>query len=40
MPFCVRLRLCSAYRALYLLNWIFRYFHEEGYRHWIGAHAT
>jgi hypothetical protein len=28
-----------AYRALYLLNWIFRYFHEPGYRHWIGAHA-
>ena len=27
----------SAYRALYLLNWIYRYFHEPGYRHWIGA---
>lgn len=26
-----------AYRALYLLNWIVRYFHEPGYRHWIGA---
>lgn len=26
-----------AYRALYLLNWIYRYFHEPGYRHWIGA---
>lgn len=24
-----------AYRALYLLNWIYRYFHEPGYRHWI-----
>ncbi len=29
----------SAYRALYLLNWIYRYFHEPGYRHWIGARA-
>ena len=30
-----------AYRALYLLNWIYRYFHEPGYRHWIGAsHAV
>ena len=27
----------SSYRALYLLNWIYRYFHEPGYRHWIGA---
>jgi len=25
----------GAYRALYLLNWIYRYFHEPGYRHWI-----
>jgi ER lumen protein retaining receptor len=30
---------CRAYRALYLLNWIYRYFHEPGYRHWIGAPA-
>ena len=27
----------GSYRALYLLNWIYRYFHEPGYRHWIGA---
>ena len=27
--------LHRAYRALYLLNWIYRYFHEPGYRHWI-----
>lgn len=20
---------------MYLLNWIYRYFHEPGYRHWI-----
>ena len=30
-------RARRAYRALYLLNWIYRYFHEPGYRHWIGA---
>ena len=41
-----RLRCCAdvacarrAYRALYLLNWIYRYVHEPGYRHWIGASA-
>jgi hypothetical protein len=38
-PFSPRLSLPvhRAYRALYLLNWIFRYFHEPGYRHWIGV---
>ena len=24
-----------AYRALYLLNWVYRWLHEPGYRHWI-----
>lgn len=24
-----------AYRGLYILNWIFRYFHERHYRQWI-----
>ncbi|KAL6185723.1 hypothetical protein ACLB2K_041850 [Fragaria x ananassa] len=24
-----------AYRALYILNWIYRYFTEEGFVHWI-----
>ncbi|KAK8682351.1 hypothetical protein V6N13_054740 [Hibiscus sabdariffa] len=26
---------CSAYRALYILNWIYRYFAEEHFVHWI-----
>lgn len=26
--------LCSAYRALYILNWIYRYFTEPHYVHW------
>lgn len=25
----------GAYRALYILNWIYRYFTEEGYTQWI-----
>ncbi|KAH9649823.1 hypothetical protein KPL70_026130 [Citrus sinensis] len=25
----------SAYRALYILNWIYRYFTEDHYIHWI-----
>lgn len=25
------------YRALYILNWIYRFFTEPGYRQWIGA---
>ncbi|CAB4292007.1 unnamed protein product [Prunus armeniaca] len=27
--------LLGAYRALYILNWIYRYFTEEHYVHWI-----
>ncbi|KAL6194037.1 PREDICTED: ER lumen protein retaining receptor-like [Fragaria vesca subsp. vesca] len=27
--------LLGAYRALYILNWIYRYFTEEGFVHWI-----
>lgn len=27
--------LLGAYRALYLLNWIYRYFTEKNYQHWI-----
>ncbi|KAL4458742.1 hypothetical protein ABPG75_013607 [Micractinium tetrahymenae] len=27
--------LLGAYRGLYILNWIFRYFHERHYRQWI-----
>ncbi|GAY65582.1 hypothetical protein CUMW_242280 [Citrus unshiu] len=29
------LNFCSAYRALYILNWIYRYFTEDHYIHWI-----
>lgn len=25
------------YRALYILNWIYRFFTEPNYRQWIGA---
>lgn len=27
--------ICSAYRSLYILNWIYRYFTEPHYVHWI-----
>lgn len=29
--------LLGAYRALYILNWIYRYFTETHYQHWLGA---
>ena len=39
--FCCRssyvLSYCSAYRALYILNWIYRYLTEEHYVHWIST---
>ncbi|KAG6793238.1 hypothetical protein POTOM_002435 [Populus tomentosa] len=31
----VTLICCSAYRALYILNWVYRYFTEPHYVHWI-----
>lgn len=27
--------LLGAYRALYILNWIYRYYTEPGYRQWL-----
>jgi hypothetical protein len=29
--------ICSAYRSLYILNWIYRYFTEPHYVHWIST---
>lgn len=29
--------LLGAYRSLYILNWIYRYFTETHYQHWLGA---
>lgn len=45
MSYCVRLYvppcchmsdMFRSYRALYILNWIYRYFTEKHYRQWLG----
>lgn len=28
--------VCRTYRGLYILNWIYRYMTEAGYRQWLG----
>jgi ER lumen protein retaining receptor len=36
----VTLICCSAYRALYILNWVYRYFTEPHYVHWISMSSS
>ena len=31
---------CRAYRALYILNWIYKLLTEDNYRQWIGENIT
>ena len=31
--------LLGAYRALYILNWIYRWATEPHFYHWLGAHS-
>ena len=28
---------CRTYRGLYILNWVWRFWHEPNYRQWIGG---
>lgn len=32
--------LLGAYRTLYIFNWIYRYYTEEHYQHWLGTFLT
>lgn len=35
-----RIHACSAYRGLYILNWIYKAMTEDNYRQWIGEIVT